>query len=176
MFIIFLYTIREVRNNKKRKEDKKMKRVKFEELVIGREYFVKCGIWQSVVTYVGMIPRGGSNVACPLFTFGPSIEEWQNNINIHSAKSNIKVYEIDIKKVSMTNFEIANWLNYKIDNAYSLRQGAVNRLSVTEDNDEYAKMLKFINYYTDIIDDCVKCFANNYDCFDEIYYKYTIVL
>ena len=152
-----------------------MKRVKFEELEIGREYFVKCGIWQSVVTYVGMISRGRSNVACPLFTFGPSIDEWQDNINIHSAKSNIKVYELDIKEVSMTNVEKADWLNYEIDNAYSMRLGAMNRLCVTEDNIENDEMLKSIIHYTDIINDCAKCRANNYDGFDEIYYKYTPV-
>ncbi len=71
-----------------------MKRVKFDDVVIGKEYFVKCGVWQARVLYVGMILRG--NVPCPLFTFGCCIDDWKNNFNIHSAKSNIKVYELDI--------------------------------------------------------------------------------
>ena len=73
----------------------------------------------------------------------------------------------------MTNAEKANWLNHKIDNAYNMAQGAMNRICITKDNDEYGKMLKSINHHTAILTNCAKCRANNYDGFDEIYAKYT---
>lgn len=67
------------------------KRIKFEDLVIGKEYFVECGIWQANVIYCGLKKQGKRML--PYFTFGKCVEDWKNNFGIHSAKSNLKIYE-----------------------------------------------------------------------------------
>lgn len=70
-----------------------MKRVQFKDLEVGKRYFVKCGIWQGNMMYCGLRSGWGSKIAKPFFTFG-TLETWKENFNIHSAKSNIKVYEL----------------------------------------------------------------------------------
>lgn len=73
-----------------------MKRVRFEDIEIGKRYIVKAGIWQlRNAMYVGLIPIiqcNGKYKYNPLFTCG-DLDTWKENINIHTSKSNIKIYE-----------------------------------------------------------------------------------
>lgn len=66
----------------------KFKRAK--EWVIGRKYYVVCGIWRGHVVYVGTVLEG--NRIKHEFTFG-SLENRDSQFSIVSAKSNLRVYE-----------------------------------------------------------------------------------
>jgi len=61
-------------------------------LVVGQKYFVKCGIWQGNVLYCGQALNGRRLKY--LFTFGPTVESWKDNMNLFSVKTNLKVYRI----------------------------------------------------------------------------------
>lgn len=61
----------------------------FENLEIGKKYFVVCGIWCANAIYCGHV----INKKEYTFTFGNSVNEWKNNFNISSCKSNIEVFE-----------------------------------------------------------------------------------
>ena len=67
-----------------------MKKVAFEDLVIGKEYFTVCGIWRGITTYVGS-EVVGKRIKYR-FTYGQA-DNWKNQFGHFSTKSNIKVYE-----------------------------------------------------------------------------------
>lgn len=65
-------------------------RVKIEDLEIGKEYYVECGIWQTLATFVCFETKG--NRTYLRFTIG-ELENWKNQFGLHATKSNFKVYE-----------------------------------------------------------------------------------
>lgn len=67
-----------------------MKKVAFEDLVIGKEYYTECGIWKGVASYVGSF-QVGKRIKYR-FTYGP-YDNWSNQFGLFCTKSNIKVYE-----------------------------------------------------------------------------------
>ena len=81
-----------------------MKKVKFESLVPGSEYYVECGIWSGFVIFVGAFPDGKRIKF--RFTFG-NIENWRNQFNIFSTKSNLKVMEKEASGSSSTKSKIS---------------------------------------------------------------------
>lgn len=68
-----------------------LKKVSFDNLVIGKQYYVKCGIWQGRVSFVGTY-QSGKRIKYH-FTYGPA-ENWENQFGHICSKSQIKVYEI----------------------------------------------------------------------------------
>ena len=73
----------------------------------------------------------------------------------------------------MTQSEKMNWLNHKIDNAYDMTCGAMNRVCITEDDTERDKMLESIKYHTEKLVEFSRCRAHKCEGFDEVYVKYT---
>ncbi len=67
-----------------------MKKVAFDDLVVGKEYYTECGIWKGLTTYVGAFQVGKRMKY--QFTYGPA-DNWQNQFGHFSTKSNIKVFE-----------------------------------------------------------------------------------
>lgn len=70
----------------------KMKRIQFENLIQGKEYFVICGIWQGQASYVGTV-KVGKRIKYRL-TYGPA-DNWKNQFGHLQPKSGIKVYELN---------------------------------------------------------------------------------
>ena len=68
-----------------------MKKVAFDNLVIGKEYYTECGIWRGVTTFVGSV-QAGKRIKYR-FTYG-SVDNWENQFGHCCNKSNIKVYEL----------------------------------------------------------------------------------
>ena len=83
-----------------------MKKVKFESLVPGSEYYVECGIWSGFVIFVGAFPDGKRIKF--RFTFG-NIENWRNQFNIFSTKSNLKVMEKEARIRLIPSRSMADW-------------------------------------------------------------------
>lgn len=52
-----------------------MKRVAVENLVVGKQYYVMCGIWRGVVSFVGAF-QVGKRIKYR-FTYG-SVDNWKN--------------------------------------------------------------------------------------------------
>lgn len=69
---------------------KKLKKVNFDNLEVGKTYFVRCGIWQGITTYVGPCVVGKRIKY--RFTYG-SVDNWKNQFGHLETKSGIKVYE-----------------------------------------------------------------------------------
>lgn len=67
-----------------------MKKVAFEDLEVGKQYFTKCGIWQGTTTYVGLEVVGKRTYY--RFTYG-KVDNWKKQFGHFCTKSNIKVYE-----------------------------------------------------------------------------------
>lgn len=67
-----------------------MKKVAFEDLVPGKEYYVKCGIWSGNCCFVGAVPYGSRFKY--RFTYGPA-NNWINQYGLFAFKSNLTVYE-----------------------------------------------------------------------------------
>lgn len=67
-----------------------MKKVAFEDLVVGKEYYTVCGIWRGITTYVGCVKVG--NKIKYRFTYGPR-NNCFNQFGHFCTKSEIKVYE-----------------------------------------------------------------------------------
>lgn len=67
-----------------------MKKVPFENLVIGNQYYTECGIWKGITTYVGSQLIGKRTKY--RFTYG-SVDNWKNQFGHFETKSGIKVYE-----------------------------------------------------------------------------------
>ena len=70
----------------------KMKKVNFEDLEVGKEYFTVCGIWQGKTTYVGSF-QVGKRIKYR-FTYGPA-DNWNNQFGHFETKNGIKVYELN---------------------------------------------------------------------------------
>lgn len=68
-----------------------MKKANFEKLIVGKEYYVHCGIYKAIVTYVGSQLVGKRMKY--RFTFG-QVDNWKNQFNFFSTKSNLKVFEL----------------------------------------------------------------------------------
>jgi hypothetical protein len=69
---------------------KRIKRVPFENLVIGKTYYTECGCWQGFTTYVGAF-QVGKRIKYR-FTYG-SADNWRNQFGHFETKSGIRVYE-----------------------------------------------------------------------------------
>lgn len=63
----------------------------FNSLIIGKHYYVSCGIWSGKMIYCGHV----HNKRQYTFTFGDTVESWKNNFNICACKSNLEVYSYD---------------------------------------------------------------------------------
>ena len=70
----------------------KMKKVSFDNLVIGERYYTECGIWQGYTTFVGSF-KVGKRIKYR-FTYGPA-DNWQNQFGHFCLKSEIRVYQIN---------------------------------------------------------------------------------
>lgn len=68
-----------------------MHRVNVNDLVIGKLYFVECGMWSGRVVYTHSEKRGTRTYYN--FTFG-RFDNWLNQFNIYGCKSKLKIYEI----------------------------------------------------------------------------------
>lgn len=68
-----------------------MKKVPFDQLVVGKQYYTECGIWKGRTTYVGTL-QVGKRIKYQ-FTYGP-VDNWQNQFGHRALKSEIKVYEL----------------------------------------------------------------------------------
>lgn len=68
-----------------------MKKVTFDDLVVGQKYYVECGMWSGNTVFCGSFLDGKRTKY--RFTFG-TLENWLNQWNIVSCKSNLKVYEL----------------------------------------------------------------------------------
>lgn len=68
-----------------------MKKVPFDQLVIGKQYYTECGIWKGRTSFVGTL-QVGKRIKY-LFTYGSS-DNWNNQFGHCALKSEIKVYEI----------------------------------------------------------------------------------
>lgn len=69
-----------------------MKKVSFNDLVVGKKYYTVCGIWRGTTTFVGSFQCGKRTKY--RFTYGTS-DNWQNQFGHFCTKSNIEVYEIE---------------------------------------------------------------------------------
>lgn len=72
-----------------------MKRVKVENLVVGKMYRVDCKgclFFSHRVIYCGTV-KHGSRVEYR-FTHGDTVEDWPHSINLVAPKSRISIYEI----------------------------------------------------------------------------------
>ena len=67
-----------------------MKKVPFDNLVIGNQYYTECGIWKGVTTYVGTETIGKRTKY--RFTYG-SVDNWKKQFGHLETKSGIKVFE-----------------------------------------------------------------------------------
>lgn len=70
---------------------KKGSRVSFDDLVVGKEYYTECGIWQGRTSYVGAF-EVGKRIKYR-FTYGKA-DNWENQFGHFCTKSNIKVFEL----------------------------------------------------------------------------------
>lgn len=68
-----------------------MKKVKFDDLVVGNDYIVECGIWLGRVSFVGKENVGKRTKY--RFTYGDA-DNWRNQFGHFETKSNIRVYEL----------------------------------------------------------------------------------
>lgn len=66
-----------------------------------------------------------------------------------------------------------NLLNNIIDNTYDMMRGCMNRICITDDDEERENRLTSIDYYKVKLADYAKCRAHNGEGFDEIHAKYT---
>lgn len=62
----------------------------FNNLVIGKSYFVTDGFWSGVMIYCGHV----HNIRKFTFTFGDSVDSWVNSFCLCAFKSNLEVYEV----------------------------------------------------------------------------------
>lgn len=69
-----------------------MKKVDFNELVVGKQYYTECGIWKGRTTFVGAY-QVGKRVKYR-FTYG-TVDNWENQFGHFETKSNIKVFELE---------------------------------------------------------------------------------
>ena len=69
-----------------------MKKVFFDDLIPGKEYYTECGIWKGFTTYVGSY-LVGKRVKYR-FTFGPA-DNWENQFGHFCTKSQIKVFVME---------------------------------------------------------------------------------
>ncbi len=68
-----------------------MKKVPFDQLVVGKKYYTVCGIWTGCTTFVGTFLHGKRTRY--YFTYG-SVDNWKNQFGHCALKSEIKVYEL----------------------------------------------------------------------------------
>lgn len=68
----------------------KLRKVNFEDLIPGKKYFTKCGIWEAATIFVGAF-KVGKRIKYR-FTYGPA-DNWENQFCHFETKSGIKVYE-----------------------------------------------------------------------------------
>lgn len=68
-----------------------MKKVPFDQLVVGNSYYTECGIWNGRTTFVGTL-KVGKRIKYR-FTYG-SVDNWQNQFGHCALKSEINVYEL----------------------------------------------------------------------------------
>lgn len=69
----------------------RLKKVSFDNLVVGKKYFTVCGIWQGITTFVGSYVVGKRTKY--RFTYG-ECDNWLNQFGHFCTKSAIKVYEV----------------------------------------------------------------------------------
>lgn len=67
-----------------------MKKVSFDNLVVGNKYYTQCGIWEGNTTFVGSYKVGKRTKY--RFTYGEA-DNWQNQFGHFCLKSEIKVFE-----------------------------------------------------------------------------------
>lgn len=70
-----------------------MKKVSFDNLVVGKKYFTVCGIWKGNSTYVGSF-QVGKRIKYR-FTYG-SVDNWESQFGHFETKSGISVYELEV--------------------------------------------------------------------------------
>lgn len=68
-----------------------MKKVPFDRLEVGKEYYTECGIWKGRTVFVGTL-QVGKRIKYQ-FTYG-SVDNWKNQFGHCALKSEIKVYDL----------------------------------------------------------------------------------
>ena len=69
----------------------KWKKVNVSQLVVGRRYFVECGIWTGKVLFVRC--EVSKTRKYYRFTFADNVDDWKNDFGIIATKSKLKIFE-----------------------------------------------------------------------------------